>query len=279
MKKLLFASAALAAFIGTSAFAADMAAPVYKAPPPVAPVWSWTGFYLGANVGGAWANHSTFTMSDPLGSFPFDPFSFSTSSPASAIGGVHGGYNYQAGPSWLVGLEADFSWTGLKLTGNSPMTAIGGIVIPNANAFDNTKVKDIGTVRARLGVLATPAWLFYVTGGYAYADIGYQGGWTCGPPGCAAGQYLSMASFSKWQSGWVAGAGTEYHIGGTGWILGAEYLYYGLNDGANSVAVLTSVPAGSPAGGCTSAAPFPCNPVGFGRFGVQELRARLSYKF
>ena len=86
-------------------------------------------------------------------------------------------------------------------------------------------------------------------------------------------------SFSKWQSGWVAGAGTEYHIGGTGWILGAEYLYYGLNDGANRVAVLTSVPAGSPAGGCTSAAPFPCNPVGFGRFGVQELRARLSYKF
>ena len=43
MKKLLFASAALAAFIGTSAFAADMAAPVYKAPPPAAPVWSWTG--------------------------------------------------------------------------------------------------------------------------------------------------------------------------------------------------------------------------------------------
>ena len=156
MKKLLFASAALAAFIGTSAFAADMAAPVYKAPPPAAPVWSWTGFYLGANVGGAWANHSTFTMSDPLGSFPFDPFSFSTSSPASAIGGVHGGYNYQAGPSWLVGLEADFSWTGLKLTGNSPMTAIGGIVIPNANAFDNTKVKDIGTVRARTRRIGHP---------------------------------------------------------------------------------------------------------------------------
>ncbi len=277
MKKLLIAGAAFAALIGTPALGADMA---LKAAPPPAPVWSWTGFYLGANVGGAWANHSTFTMSDPLASFVFAPFSFSTNSPSSAIGGVHGGYNYQVGPSWLVGLEADFSWTGLKLTGNSPMTATaGGGAVPNANAFDNTKVKDIGTVRGRLGVLATPAWLFYVTGGYAYADIGYQGGWACGPPGCTGAQFLSVASFSKWVSGWVAGAGTEYHIGGTGWILGAEYLYYGLNDGANSVTLLTSVPAAAGAGGCTSAAPIPCNPVSFGRFGVQELRARLSYKF
>ena len=219
MKKLLVTGAALAALIGTPAFAADMA--LKAAPPPAAPVWSWTGFYLGANAGGAWANHSTFTMSDPLGAFPFAPFSFSTNSPTSAIGGVHGGYNYQAGPSWLVGLEADFSWTGLKLTGNTGPIFNGGGNVVNSNAFDNTKVKDIGTVRGRLGVLATPAWLFYVTGGYAYADIGYQGGWTCGPPGCGGGQFLSMASFSKWQSGWVAGAGTEYPVGGTGWIVGA----------------------------------------------------------
>ena len=148
MKRLLIAGAALAALIGTPALAADMA---FKAPPPAAPVWSWTGFYLGANVGGAWANHSTFTMSDPLQAFIFAPFSFSTNSPSSAIGGVHGGYNYQVGPSWLVGLEADFSWTGLKLTGNSPMSnSVGAVigVVPGANAFDNIKVKDIGTVEA-----------------------------------------------------------------------------------------------------------------------------------
>src|SRR5208282_6545076 len=111
MKRLLIAGAALAALIGTPALAADMAAPVYNAPPPAAPVWSWTGFYLGANAGGAWANHSTFTMSDPLGSFPFAPFSFATNSSSSAIGGVHGGYNYQVGPEWFAAYEADFSWT------------------------------------------------------------------------------------------------------------------------------------------------------------------------
>jgi outer membrane immunogenic protein len=56
MKKLLTAIAALG-LIGTPAFAADMAV---KAPPPVvapAPVFSWTGFYIGGNAGGAWSHN------------------------------------------------------------------------------------------------------------------------------------------------------------------------------------------------------------------------------
>jgi outer membrane immunogenic protein len=53
MKKLLIARAALAALIGTPVLAADMAV---KAPPaPVAPVYSWAGFYLGVEGGGGWA--------------------------------------------------------------------------------------------------------------------------------------------------------------------------------------------------------------------------------
>ena len=62
MRKLLVATAAtavtaaLAALVGTPALAADMAAPVYKAPPPPAPIFSWTGFYIGGELGGAWAN-------------------------------------------------------------------------------------------------------------------------------------------------------------------------------------------------------------------------------
>ena len=65
MKKLLIAGAALAALIGTPALAADMAAPVYKAPPPVAPAWSWTGFYIGLNGGGVWGkDHLTSSPAD-----------------------------------------------------------------------------------------------------------------------------------------------------------------------------------------------------------------------
>ena len=56
MRKLLVATVALAALVGTPALAADMAAPVYKAPPP--PPFSWNGFYIGGEIGGPWANGS-----------------------------------------------------------------------------------------------------------------------------------------------------------------------------------------------------------------------------
>ena len=62
MRKLLVATAALAALVGTPAFAADMAAPVYKAPPPAAPMFSWTGFYIGLNGGYGWG-HDPVTFS------------------------------------------------------------------------------------------------------------------------------------------------------------------------------------------------------------------------
>jgi len=58
VKKLLIAGAALAALIGTPALAADMP---LKAPLPAAPAWSWTGFYLGLNGGGAWGT-STYAF-------------------------------------------------------------------------------------------------------------------------------------------------------------------------------------------------------------------------
>ena len=62
MRKLLVATAVLAALVGTPAFAADMAAPVYKAPPPAAPMFSWTGFYIGLNGGYGWG-HDPVTFS------------------------------------------------------------------------------------------------------------------------------------------------------------------------------------------------------------------------
>jgi len=53
----LLAAASLLA-ITQAASAADMSRPIYKAPPPVAPVWSWTGFYIGGHLGGAWSSES-----------------------------------------------------------------------------------------------------------------------------------------------------------------------------------------------------------------------------
>jgi outer membrane immunogenic protein len=68
MKKSLVGIAALAAmFIVTPALAADLSRPVYtKAPPPPPPVFSWTGCYVGGNIGGVWA-HKDWTNATPGG--------------------------------------------------------------------------------------------------------------------------------------------------------------------------------------------------------------------
>jgi outer membrane immunogenic protein len=68
MKKIVLAAAALA--IGTvSASAADLAArPYTKAPAPIAAVYSWTGFYIGADVGYGWGR-STGTLTNAAGCF------------------------------------------------------------------------------------------------------------------------------------------------------------------------------------------------------------------
>jgi outer membrane immunogenic protein len=268
MKKLFVAGIVAAAFCGASALAADMAV---KAPPPapVAATFSWTGFYLGGNAGAAWISDSQFLMTDPHGAFPFSPLSLSDHFSAAAMGGFHAGYNYQFAPAWVAGVEADWSWTGLKSSANSG--TIAGVA--GSNAFSSTNVNDIGSVRGRLGYAGIPNWLLYGTGGWAYAQVHDSGGWTCNAlcpiPDTAA------AHISKSATGWVAGAGAEYHLppaGSGSWIVGVEYLYYGLNASASGFAV-NAVGVG----GCLAGSA--CNPVTFGNFSVQEVRARLSYKF
>ena len=83
-----------------------------KDAPYVAP-FSWTGLYIGANVGGAWTK--TDSAWDPLPTaevFGIRGQTYNLDS-SGLIGGLHGGYNWQANRSWVLGLEADFSWTDL----------------------------------------------------------------------------------------------------------------------------------------------------------------------
>src|SRR6185369_10346109 len=87
MKKLLLVGTALTVLFGGSALAADLRRPAYTPPPPPPPVFSWTGFYIGGNLGGAWARG---TVSDSL-------FGLSASSDRSGfIGGGQLGVNYPA---------------------------------------------------------------------------------------------------------------------------------------------------------------------------------------
>ena len=111
MKNVLIGSlVALATAGGSAAMAADMP---LKAPPP--PVFSWTGFYIGANIGGAWS-HSSITDNVTGASLGFDNSGF--------IGGGQIGFNYQIN-RFVLGVEWDIDGTSINKTGPGVVTAFG----------------------------------------------------------------------------------------------------------------------------------------------------------
>jgi outer membrane immunogenic protein len=145
--------------------AADLT-PAYKAPvKAVAPLPTWTGLYIGGNVGYGWDTGSTGVSArstDPVlapvlaallaaGSYPT---SLSTSA-KGVIGGGQAGYNWQMS-QWLIGLEADIQGSGIRGAATQALTP----ALFDASSTGVTKSIDwFGTVRGRLGVLATPQWL------------------------------------------------------------------------------------------------------------------------
>lgn len=176
-----------------AAQAADMAvkAPAYRAPAPIP--FTWTGFYLGADIGGGWGDHDRNLV----------PNTFSNSYHSSGfIGGAHAGYNWQF-QSWVLGVETDFNGTSIKGDDNGT----GG-------TLDQTKVKWLGSLRGRAGY-AWDHFLVYATGGWAYAELEHFND-------SGAGE-----TFSKTQNGWTVGGGLEYAIDNN-WSVRAEYRYYDL---------------------------------------------------
>jgi outer membrane immunogenic protein len=109
-----------------AAIAALIAAPAFAAPlPPPAPVYTWTGWYVGGNVGYSWGDADSdlngagtaTSQIEPGGfkGFPF-PIQFNGGSDTvrlkGAIGGAQVGYNYQVNSLWVLGLESDFQISG-----------------------------------------------------------------------------------------------------------------------------------------------------------------------
>jgi outer membrane immunogenic protein len=129
LKKLIFASALAA--VPSLAFAADL--PVhYKAPVnAVAPLpFSWTGFYVGFNVGDAFDNSDRTDLSGLSGfGSPFDSVSFRNKSSGVTAGG-QAGYNYEFSLGSLsgivVGLEADAACTDLSRDNTIDGSAVFG---------------------------------------------------------------------------------------------------------------------------------------------------------
>ena len=172
MKKSFLASVALFAIcVSVTALAADL--PV-KAPPAPPPPYNWSGFYLGANLGGAWTSGS---LSIPGNNF--------YGGITELIGGVQAGYNFQLG-HLLAGVEGDFD--GVAFGHPALLTPTLGSVSQNW----------IGTVAGRIG-LVEDKWLLYAK---------FGGGWV---QSNASLNFPGVAwQGSDTGSGWFAGAGIEY---------------------------------------------------------------------
>ena len=169
------------------AYAADLRLPI-KAPPIVAPVTNWTGCYVGANVGGGWAEE---TYSDPL-AVPPDPFALGSHTASGVIGGGQVGCDYQVG-TWVFGAQGMFDGSGIKGSHLSP----GG-------DFLATRIPWFGTATGRIGYTIQPNLLAYVKGGAAWKRQDET--ITDAVTGLAEGG----ATATRW--GWVIGGGLEYQF-------------------------------------------------------------------
>lgn len=223
-----------------SAFAADLAPRYTKAPPVVAPVYNWTGFYIGANVGGAWSDldPTTSTVFSPTGYFA------ASSIPAIAVvgdqhinrsnftGGLTAGYNWQVS-TLVAGVEADFNYFGVK--GSATGTGIYPCCAPTAFTITSTASADwLVTLRGRIGLLATPNLLLYATGGAAISELKANYRFTD-----TFATALETGSISSTRLGWTVGAGGEYAFG-NGWSAKAEYLYVDLGSASVNSTNLTA---------------------------------------
>jgi outer membrane immunogenic protein len=226
MRKFLIASSAIAALmLAAPASAADMPVKARPLPPPP-PVFSWTGFYVGAHLGGAWG-----TTESTLGSVSFCQFfGGKTSVPINQcdsvsgfsipvsqtqtngfLGGVQGGYNWQIAPWAVIGVEAQFSWTDLK--GTSPC------VLVLACSTDHDWIT---TLAGRFGVTYDRL-LLYVKGGVAWSKVTYSASLTLGSP------FDFTTSVSDTRVGAMFGTGVEYAFWGN-WSAKIEYNYIRFKD-------------------------------------------------
>jgi outer membrane immunogenic protein len=186
---------AAASLLSFSAVAADLPA---RIEPAYMPVFSWTGFYLGGELGWIRTDPEYTTGALVLGT----PFIVSSTSSKDGLSyGMLAGYNYQLG-NLVFGIEGDFQgWT----VGEIRYTSITG-------DFLTAHSKWGGSVRGRLGYAADRA-LFYVTGGAAFVSnqtsIPTTG--------------ISIGGDDT-RSGWTVGAGVDYAITNN-WFAGVEYRY------------------------------------------------------
>jgi outer membrane immunogenic protein len=236
MKKLLLGGTMLAALaVSAPALAADLPvkAPVYKAPIEVP--FSWTGFYIGGNLGYSWGRANTDFTETTSGTSSAQVFRTASATPIGApvvttfgpvtgtgsdranlngwIGGGQIGYNWQNG-TFVYGMEADVQRTGER--GDTTICITAGCPVGGIFGGASYSLPWLATLRGRIGVTITPRTLLYATGGLAIGEVDSI---------FASG--LACVGSNTTRAGFVVGGGVESALDNN-WSAKFEALYVDL---------------------------------------------------
>jgi outer membrane immunogenic protein len=254
-KRVFVVCAVLAVFHAIGAKAADLAIVPYKAAPP--PAFSWTGFYLGGDVGvrstiaDAAVSNATITTPGNVINLLASPscasptFFGATPGPCPPNGasldnssfqlGPYLGYNWQSNPLWLIGIEADWGWATQTKSLNGAFYPGGAVSLTPLAADSRFSVKTTwdASLRARVGFLAVPNVLLYATAGATWLHAEATSVCptiSCPPPG---GATPAMITYTTTRTGWTVGGGLEAHLRGN-WLVRGEYRYADYGTWANT---------------------------------------------
>lgn len=237
MLTVLFGALVVAGQPG-SVLGADMRGPL-KAPPVLPPVFTWSGFYVGVNGGGAFGSGQSLQITETilgapniLGTWP-GVGDFGSLELTGGFGGGQIGYNWQIG-HFVLGIETDLQGANIR---DSAAATLGYVAVPNTVSAGAThKVDWFGSFRGRLG-FAFDRTLLYATGGVAYGNdrISLNFADTFG--------FVATATNESVRVGYTVGAGIEWAFASS-WSLKAEYQYIDL--GTRSVGVAETTITGAP---------------------------------
>jgi outer membrane immunogenic protein len=259
---LLTTVSPLALLLGSPANAADLARKAPMAAPPPAPVYSWTGCYVGAHVGWGWGRNNSTEGFNSTFSFSGIHDSGARSAGVDTSGALFGGQvgcNYQfagwspwSGSNWVFGVQGDFAGTDFNGRGPDPW---------DPNDTIGLKSDWLGSVTARLGLTAfNNQALFYVKGGAAWI----HNKWDLHD----ADFFLAPVLFDNTNTGWTIGGGAEWTLWSPNWTAFVEYNYYQFNHGTTHS---NSFSCG-----------FLCNETDFLTTGKQQIntvKVGVNYKF
>jgi outer membrane immunogenic protein len=219
MKRIVFAAAL--ALTAMPALAADLPAPP-RAPAPyvpvAAPIYNWSGFYIGGNVGAAFDYQGTPNNFVATGPFAGTPTGGTSHRSTGIAAGGQVGVNFQNGP-WVFGVEGDADYLSNKAT------TFGRFSTGATNSHVFT-LDLLSTVRGRIGYAFDRA-LFYGTGGFAMGNYSTTRTQLTGIAPFGTATPGTAETFSTLRLGWTAGGGIEYAISGN-WTVRAEYLFVDL---------------------------------------------------